>query len=112
MRRREAVTPSGAIIGRDGAGDEPAPGAQDQQEFLALGEAGGLRAEDVEALPFQFTQQAPIDRAHQLSGDHGATVGSGKGLASQAIKMTSLFSYAGGEFKKARRIFQPQDLFG
>src|SRR5439155_2020547 len=45
---------------RHGAGNEAAPGPENQEHFLAFVQAGGSGAENVEASAFEFAQQPPI----------------------------------------------------
>src|SRR5579862_8532935 len=91
---------------------EPQPGPENQQGFLYFIQAGGFRAEHIESLLLQFLQQPPIDRAHQLSGDHGVAVLDGQGLPCLAVKMFGAPGDFGGQLRKTVGVFVPQDFVG
>ncbi len=102
----------GAVVGGGGAGGEAEPGAEDEKDLLGLGEAGGVGAEDLEALALELAEEAPIDGAHQLGGDHGATVGGGQGLPGGVIVLTGLGGDDLGEADKAVAVLGAEDFVG
>src|SRR5258708_31481867 len=82
-------TPSGsrAIVGRNGAGYQSPPGPEDEKDFLPLVQARQFGAEDRELLPFQFSQQPPINRAHQFRSNHRAAIHRRQSFARQPVKI-------------------------
>src|SRR5437867_5936544 len=102
--------PSGSIIGNQGAGGEPVPGAQDEEEFLRFTDARKRGSENVELLRFEFLQQPPIDRAHQLGGAHRTAVLVGERLAGFAIELSRPTSNGSRRLTEARGVFEVQNL--
>src|SRR5262245_55832232 len=95
-----------AIVWRHCTRSEAEPCAQDEQKLLAFVQARFFWAEDIEALPFEFAEEFPIDCSHQFGGDHGTAVGCGEGVLGHAIKLARALGDAGSELKKALGIFQ------
>src|SRR5213594_4032564 len=82
------------IVGNQRAGAEPIPGAEDKKQFLKFADARRRGVKHVELLGFEFLQQPPIDRAHQLGGAHGTAVFVGQRLARFAVELTRAVRHA------------------
>src|SRR4051812_38369231 len=99
-----------AVIGDDRAGKHSIPRAQNEKELLTAAQAGRMGPEDVEALQFQFAQEAPVNRTHQLRGRHGTPIGFRQRLARLLIEGAGLPRYVGSERIKALGVFELEDL--
>src|ERR1051326_4034522 len=86
-RRTCAASPSDAIVRRHRAGNQSPPGLEYEQSFLAFVQARQFRAEDGELLPLKFSQQSPINRAHQFSRGHRAAILRGQRLPPESTKI-------------------------
>src|SRR5665213_197127 len=102
IRRRTASR--GSIVGHSGAGNQLAPGAEDEQDFLAFVQAGRARTKNLEAAALKLAEKPPIDRTHQLRRRHGTAVLSRQGLAGQAVKFAGLLRHVFGQLRKALRV--------
>src|SRR6185437_1490645 len=123
ISRRAATLPAGvagrssaprvsdaAIAGRGGAGNEAAPGAENEEQFLAFAEPRRCGAENVELLVLEFPQQPPVDGAHEFGGDHRAAVFGRQRLTRQLIELFRARGHAFGQRAKAVAVLEIQNL--
>src|SRR5690242_11956619 len=101
--RPEITSSRNAVVRHHRARKHPIPGAQNQQQLLPAAQPGGIRAKDIEALQFQFPEQPPVNRSHQLRGGHRAPVSFRQSFPRLLIKAAGMPRDVGGKFVKPLR---------
>src|SRR5438067_1509907 len=89
----EITSSRSAIVRHHSSGKHAIQRAQNQQQLLSAAHARRIRAEDIEALQFQFAEQPPIDRSHQLCRGHRAPVLFRQNLARTLIVTPRVLSH-------------------
>src|SRR5438045_9139571 len=97
-----------SIIGNHGSGKQPVPRAANEQKFLSLAQASGMRTKDIETLEFQFAQQTPVNRTHQLGGGHRPAVLSRQRCLGQLIKTARLAGDTRSQIFETLGVFKTQ----
>ena len=96
---RDPVISRRAIIRSRRSQNKTQPRLENQRELVRLAQFQRSRAEDIEAVRFEFLQQPPVNQAHQFSSHHGAPVLRGQHFAGEAIKIFSAAGNAGGKIE-------------
>src|SRR5439155_19970820 len=98
------------IIWNHRSGEQPVPGAQDEQKLLSFAQSCRVWPKHIKTLQFELVQQPPIDRSHQFRRRHGPALLRRQGLLGQSIEFPRMLRHARGELSKPITVLEAENF--